>query len=97
MVSVSLRNDDVIDGFNSNDLSGNTGWTYIGGDMPDEVSDENGVPLWKLENGVIVARTQSERDAETANTFEAAPMEAIEAKIDYIAMMVGVDLPESEV
>ena len=105
MISVCTRPDTVIDGWNPNDMTGNTGWHYINADMPSATEDDYGVPLYKLVNGVLTERTEEEREAERPVPPEPeTPIEermtnveneteVLAANIDYVAMMTDVDIP----
>ena len=108
MISVSLRADNVINGFNPNDLSGNTGWACIDAQMPSATDDEYGVPLYKLVNGAMVERSQAEREAERPvipdpeqpieerMTAVEDETEVLAANLDYVAMMTDVEIPTAE-
>lgn len=63
--------DGRLQGMNPNDMSGNTGWqeavdaSLLGDDpMSKPVTDERGIALYRVAQGVVMARTQEEMDAD---------------------------------
>lgn len=74
--------------FNPNDLSGNTGWIEAEGESMEPIEDEHGVPLYKLENGHIVARTEAEIAADVAEMAgedqPTTPAPTLESRVDTL-------------
>lgn len=56
----NIDNRDRVVAINENDMSGNTGWVKINNAVEEPITEEHGVPLYKLENNKAVARTTSE-------------------------------------
>ena len=89
-------------GINNNDMTGNTGWQQedkVTLTVDDRLTDEKGAALYKLVKGKAVERTEEERMADWPEEPEPTPsmpeqIAAIQASIDYIAMMTDVDLEE---
>ena len=50
-----------IDAYNGTEnLSGNDGWVHVNQTIADPITEEHGVPIYKVQNGRIVSRTQAE-------------------------------------
>lgn len=50
-----------IDAYNGEeDLSGNDGWVHVKQTIADPITEEHGVPIYKLQNGRVVSRTAAE-------------------------------------
>ena len=77
---------------NPNNMTGNTGWSEYE-DAPfgveDSLTDENGVALYKLEDGEIKERLQEEREADIPKPQPPQPsyndrLESIEQSVNLI-------------
>lgn len=50
-----------IDAYNGvEDLSGNDGWVQVAQTIADPITEEHGVPIYKVQNGRVVSRTAAE-------------------------------------
>ena len=88
---------------NANDMSGNSGWQEVNTTLTpaDQLTDDHGAALYKVVNGTTQERTQQEREADWPEPTPTPPtiddkLEALESKIDYVAMMTDVEIPEEE-
>ena len=51
-------------GYNYNNMSGNTGWQQISGDVPKILMNEHGIPIYELVDGQITPRSQEDVDSD---------------------------------
>ena len=51
-------------GYNYNNMSGNTGWHQISGDVPKILMNEHGIPIYELVDGQITTRSQEDVDSD---------------------------------
>lgn len=51
-------------GYNYNNMSGNTGWYQISGDVPKILTNEHGIPIYELVDGQITPRSQEDVDSD---------------------------------
>ena len=65
---------------NPNDMSGNSGWINTSSLIPEILTDENGVALYKVSKGKIAERAQTEIDADMPVLEET---KEAKAKTDY--------------
>lgn len=91
-------------GLNEADMSGNSGWMPVATvlTVSDPLTDDHGAALYKVVNGTVQERSQQEREADWPEPTPPQPtvddkIEALASKIDYVAMMTDVDIPEEEV
>lgn len=56
---------------NPHNMAGNTGWNPFDGSAPGILYDDKGVPLYKLDGGKLIARTEEERTADYVQQAEA--------------------------
>lgn len=73
---------------NQSNLSGNTGWVELNGEVTEPIEDGHGVPLYKLENGHIVLRTEAEIAADVAEMAgedqPTTPAPTLESRVDTL-------------
>lgn len=50
--------------FNPNNMSGNTGWEEVQEIIGEPITEEHGVPIYKVQNGHAVGRTAEEIEAD---------------------------------
>ncbi|MBN1776626.1 MAG: hypothetical protein JW811_00740 [Clostridiales bacterium] len=50
---------------NQNDMSGNSGWVQVEASAPDPLTNADGVPLYRIDEGAIVSRSGEEIAADT--------------------------------
>ena len=84
-------------GANPNDMIGNTGWEQA--EVPDDfdidmIYDNHGAALYKLMDGELVPRSEEERQADwpEPEPVPIDPTRQLRADVDYIAMMMEVEL-----
>lgn len=84
-------------GANPNDMEGNTGWEQA--EVPEDFNidmlyDERGAALYRFVDGELVERTEEERRADWPEPEPAPidPAKQLRADVDYIAMMMEVEL-----
>lgn len=84
-------------GGNPNDMTGNTGWEQI--EVPesfniDMLHDDHGAALYKLVDGELTERSEEERRADWPEPMPVPvdPTKQLRADVDYIAMMMEVEL-----
>ena len=84
-------------GANPNDMTGNTGWEQA--EVPedfdiDQLYDGRGAALYKLVDGQLVERSEEERCADwpEPKPIPVDPQRQLRADVDYIAMMMEVEL-----
>lgn len=84
-------------GANPNDMTGNTGWEQA--EVPEDFDinqlyDDRGAALYKLVGGELVTRSEDERQADWPEPVPVPvdPARQLRADVDYIAMMMEVEL-----
>ena len=84
-------------GANPNDMTGNTGWEHA--EVPDDfdidqIYDDHGAALYKLVDGQLIERSEDERKADwpEPEPVPVDPTKQLRADVDYIAMMMEVEL-----
>lgn len=101
MVSIYIDDHGRVTGMNRSDLSGNSGWVVLDeavveaqtgatiDGLIDGLTNTDGVPLYRLTDGVLQIRTPSEIVADTpAKIVQASPeerLENVEHRVDDIA------------
>lgn len=77
-----------IQGYCSYNMSGNTGWQDVSGDVPKVLTNEHGVPLYELVDGQIAARSQADVAADDGGLETMPPLESrigvLEEALDMI-------------
>ena len=78
MISILLDNRNCILSVCRDDLSGCSDWQNadIALTPQDDITDDHGASLYRLENGVLVARTEEERRGDWTEETEPEPTEA---------------------
>lgn len=61
---IYVDNQKRILGYNCNNMSGNTGWHQISGDVPKILTNEHGIPIYELVDGQITPRSQEDVDSD---------------------------------
>lgn len=57
--------------------------------------EDHGVPVYKFEKGLAVERSQAEIDADIVEpTYEPTDIEILNSKLDFLAMISGIDFEE---
>lgn len=61
------------------------------------IFEEHGVPVYKFEKGLAVERSQAEIDADIVEpTYQPTEIEILNSKVDFLAMVSGIDFEEEE-
>lgn len=93
--SVCVDDANRIVGMNINNLTGNTGWQLmpenLTGKTEEEIfnylTEEHGIPLYKIQDGTMVCRTDEEIKADIIIDDTPSQLEKLEAQMFYTAMM----------
>lgn len=88
-------------------LSDTAGWTEIDSGYGDKyhhaqgnyldkpLFEEHGVPVYKFVDGEVVERTEAEIAADIVEpTYEPTDIEILNSKVDFLAMVSGIDFEE---
>lgn len=73
-------------GYNYNNISGNTGWHQISGDVPKILTNEHGIPIYELVDGQITQRSQEDVDSDyVPPVYKPSAEELLNALMEGIA------------
>lgn len=64
-----------ITAYNSNDMSGNTGWYEVQETIGEPITEEHGVTIYKYRNGHVVSRSRAEIEADIPEPVPPEPSE----------------------
>lgn len=82
-------------GANDSDMSGNTGWVHADCDVPENLFDERGIPMYRLSGGEIIPITAEEMDAAyVEHKTVPTQLDRIEAQALYTALMTDTLIEE---
>lgn len=89
---IYVDNDNRVQGYNPNNMNGNTGWVETASDVPNVLFDDRDIAMYRYDTAkdAIIQRTQEEMEADYEEpTSTPGDSERIDALEQQIAALMG--------